>query len=137
MTKEQILEKNINCTCDKAYKIREMADPDCGRCTWYEEIAISMELYAQQEVAKERERYDELKARYDALVMDNMALEYNAAEAEKHLPDLIKQFVDQERERTAKMVEALRIIAEKVGHTWVREDILKLIKEYNENTLNR
>ena len=60
-----------------------------------------------QQLSAERERYDELKSKYDALVMDNMTLEHNAAEAEKHLPDLINQFVDQERERGMKLVEAL------------------------------
>lgn len=56
MTKEQILESRISCTCNEAYKTRQMADPDCGRCNWYEEILSSMEEYKEQEVAKEREK---------------------------------------------------------------------------------
>lgn len=65
-------------------------------------ILAAMSDWEQQQLSAERERYDELKSKYDALVMDNATLEYNAAEAEKHLPDVIKQFVDQERERAGK-----------------------------------
>lgn len=63
----------------------------------------------QQQLSAERERYDQLKAKYDVLVMDNATLEYNAAEAQKHLPDVIKQFVDKEQERAGKLVHALKM----------------------------
>lgn len=60
MTKEQILEMRISCTCNEAYKTRQMADPDCGRCNWYEEILSCMDFYAQQQLSAERERAGKL-----------------------------------------------------------------------------
>ncbi len=95
MTKEQILE-------NKFYRPENM--------DWYKPVLNCMEEYANQQLSAERERYDELKSKYDALVMDNMTHEYNAAEAQRHLPDLIKQYVDCERERAGKLVEALKNI---------------------------
>lgn len=138
MTKEQILESRISCTCDEAYKSRKMADPDCGRCNWYEEILSCMSEWESQQLSAERERYDQLKAKYDALVMDNATLEYNAAEAEKHLPDVIKQFVDQERERAAKLVSGLNELKEDMeldGYVNYSNEIDILITNY-EQTLN-
>lgn len=137
MTKEQILESRISCTCDEAYKSRKMADPDCGRCNWYEEILSCMSEWESQQLSAERERYDQLKAKYDALVMDNATLEYNAAEAEKHLPDVIKQFVDQERERAAKLVGALKstiLIFNKLGYPKTAEFVKQTIAEYDTQT---
>ena len=90
-----------------------------------------------QQLSAERERYDQLKAKYDALVMDNATLEYNAAEAEKHLPDVIKQFVDQERERAAKLVGALKstiLIFNKLGYPKTAEFVKQTIAEYDTQT---
>ena len=90
-----------------------------------------------QQLSAERERYDELKSKYDALVMDNMTLEHNAAEAEKHLPDLINQFVDQERERAAKLVGALKstiLIFNKLGYPKTAEFVKQTIAEYDTQT---
>ena len=90
-----------------------------------------------QQLSAERERYDELKSKYDALVMDNMTLEHNAAEAEKHLPDLINQFVDQERERGMKLVEALKstiLIFNKLGYPKTAEFVKQTIAEYDTQT---
>ena len=56
MTKEQILESRISCTCNEAYKSRQMADPDCGRCNWYEEILQCMSEWESQQLSAERER---------------------------------------------------------------------------------
>ena len=47
------------------------------------------------------------------------------------------QELAKEREKAKKLVEDMKVIAEKVGYIWVREDILKSIEKYNENTLNR
>ena len=60
MTKEQILESRISCTCDEAYKSRQMADPDCGRCNWYEEILQCMSEWESQQLSAERERAGKL-----------------------------------------------------------------------------
>ena len=93
---------------------------------------IATEILYQQ-LSAERERYDELKSKYDALVMDNATLEYNAAEAEKHLPDVIKQFVDQERERAAKLVGALNIaigVFDLTGYEKTSKILKEYIKEY-------
>ncbi len=49
---------------------------------------------------------------------------------------LIDKQLSAERERAGKMVEALKVIAEKVGYIWVREDILKLIENYNAHEIN-
>ena len=97
---------------------------------------IATEILYQQ-LSAERERYDELKSKYDALVMDNATLEYNAAEAEKHLPDVIKQFVDQERERAAKLVGALKstiLIFNKLGYPKTAEFVKQTIAEYDTQT---
>lgn len=57
--------------------------------------------------------------------------------------ELVNNAIDQsirelsaERERAGKLVEALKVIAEKVGYIWVREDILKLIENYNAHEIN-
>ena len=60
MTKEQILESRISCTCNEAYKSRQMADPDCGRCNWYEEILQCMSEWESQQLSAERERAGKL-----------------------------------------------------------------------------
>ena len=97
MTKEQILGKVMpDYTGEPTYTMAEALQ--------------AMDDFANQQLSAERERYDELKSKYDALVMDNMTHEYNAAEAQRHLPDLIKQYVDCERERAGKLVEALKNI---------------------------
>jgi hypothetical protein len=44
---ERILDKHVECTCIEAYKSRDMADPSCGRCNWYEAIIDAMKEYAQ------------------------------------------------------------------------------------------
>lgn len=100
-------------------------------------ILAAMSDWEQQQLSAERERYDELKSKYDALVMDNATLEYNAAEAEKHLPDVIKQFVDQERERAAKLVGALKstiLIFNKLGYPKTAEFVKQTIAEYDTQT---
>jgi len=55
----------------------------------------------------------------------------------KAMEEYAKQEVAKEREKAKKLVEDMKVIAEKVGYIWVREDILKSIEKYNENTLNR
>ena len=92
----------------------------------------AMEEWESQQLSAERERYDELKSKYDALVMDNMTHEYNAAEAQRHLPDLIKQYVDCERERAWKLVEALDTIISQnqcCMEDYVISQIIKIAKQ--------
>jgi len=105
---------------------------------WVNDYAVGKVIRElKQQLSAERERYDQLKAKYDALVMDNATLEYNAAEAEKHLPDVIKQFVDQERERAAKLVGALKstiLIFNKLGYPKTAEFVKQTIAEYDTQT---
>ncbi len=130
MTKEQISRK-LN-----SIKLCLQAHPDNQPDSEFEDRIYDIE-YIEQQLSAERERYDELKSKYDALVMDNMTHEYNAAEAEKHLPDVIKQFVDQERERAAKLVGALKstiLIFNKLGYPKTAEFVKQTIAEYDTQT---
>ena len=138
----------INCTmCElEKYKVKEMTQETMTKEQWslrlgmYKSGIIDFEDIhgvIEQQLSAERERYDELKSKYDALVMDNATLEYNAAEAEKHLPDVIKQFVDQERERAAKLVGALKstiLIFNKLGYPKTAEFVKQTIAEYDTQT---
>lgn len=47
-TKEEILDSVMECTCDIAYKSRQMAAPDCAYCQNYEAILAAMQSYADQ-----------------------------------------------------------------------------------------
>ena len=117
MTKEQILGNYY----------REHTDTETA-------IYEAMEHYAQQQLSAERERYDELKSKYDAIVMNNMTMEYNAAEAQRHMPDVIKQYVDQERERAAKLVDALKRVDALSFNPTVNRIIKQTLNEYEAAT---
>ena len=63
-------------------------------------------------------------------------LTFTRSEVLQAMDDFANQQLSAERERAGKMVEALKVIAEKVGYIWVREDILKLIENYNAHEIN-
>ena len=43
MTKQEIIEGHISCTCNEAYTKRKLTDPDCVLCNYVEEIGIIMD----------------------------------------------------------------------------------------------
>jgi len=160
MTKEQILEMRISCTCNEAYKTRQMADPDCGRCNWYEEILSCMDFYAQQQLSAETKRaeyaekvgYETSRKNADLMVKLSAELEAHKKEIELILSAVArgenianslnfdcKSELDKERERAWKLVEAAKYVllfAEKDG--WIvngyryKECVLELQQTINE-----
>ena len=72
-------------------------------------------------------------------IFDNLYTGNEIVSCQTVLPameEYAQQQLSAERERAGKMVEALKVIAEKVGYIWVREDILKLIENYNAHEIN-
>lgn len=129
MTKEQILESRISCTCNEAYKSRKMADPDCGRCNWYEEILQCMSEWESQQLSAETKRaeyaekvgYETSRKNADLMVKLSAELEAHKKEIElilsavargENLADSLnfdgKSELQKERERAGKLVEALK-----------------------------
>lgn len=52
--KQEIIRGHLTCTCDKAYKRRNMVDPTCFLCEYESEIEEMMDEYLQTQVEKLR-----------------------------------------------------------------------------------
>lgn len=52
MTKSELIHSYISCTCDGAYKIRDLADPNCCLCNYEEEISDIMTIYANSQLVE-------------------------------------------------------------------------------------
>ena len=48
--KQEIIRGHLTCTCDEAYKSRNMADPNCFLCEYESEIELMMQKYAEQQL---------------------------------------------------------------------------------------
>ena len=108
MTKEQILEKIAN---EKSYESWGECMYDTHEHSQIEYACEAMQEYADQELAKERERYDKLYSEFNEVCRQ--------VQINKDRCGRYEEAYHSECERSAKMVEALRIIAEKVGHTGI------------------
>lgn len=124
MTKEQILEKQL-----RRY-ILGIKDISHGTDAVPAAIYNSMEEYTTQQVTAEREKWEAEKKEILSAVARGERL---SEELRIDGPSLLEQ----EREKAAKLVEAVESIALKMGHTWPKDELLKIIHEYNANTSNR
>lgn len=52
--KQEIIRGHLTCTCDEAYKSRNMVDPTCFLCEYESEIEEMMDEYLQTQVKKLR-----------------------------------------------------------------------------------
>jgi hypothetical protein len=52
--KQEIIRAHLICTCDEAYKNRNMVDPTCFLCEYESEIEEMMDEYFQTQVEKLR-----------------------------------------------------------------------------------
>jgi len=50
--KQEIIRGHLTCTCNKAYKSRNMVDPTCFLCEYESEIEEMMDKYLQMQVEK-------------------------------------------------------------------------------------
>jgi len=98
MTKEQILES-------KFYRPENM--------DWYKPILNCMEIYKEQEVAKEREKYE-------ARILETI----------ESMDDIMKEELSKEREKAKKLVEALEEIADMTGNILIYKKAKQSLTEY-------
>ena len=52
MKKSELIRAHISCTCDPAYKLRGLVDPDCALCKNEEEISDIMIIYANSQLVE-------------------------------------------------------------------------------------